>query len=119
MSPSVADVRLRYLRAHRMHPTAPSIQYLRLASRAFWKCCWTSGLECFEHGNDGASVLNWIRVFRRCTCVIGRGGGTMTQTDARSALHSASVRPATTGRFALGLGLTNECNLACSFCYRD
>ncbi len=22
-------------------------------------------------------------------------------------------------RFALGLGLTNECNLACSFCYRD
>src|SRR5437868_11112732 len=22
-------------------------------------------------------------------------------------------------RFALGIGLTNECNLACSFCYRD
>ena len=22
-------------------------------------------------------------------------------------------------RFALGLGLTNECNLACGFCYRD
>src|SRR5215510_5675215 len=22
-------------------------------------------------------------------------------------------------RFALGLGLTNECNLACAFCYRD
>ena len=43
----------------------------------------------------------------------------MTQTDAQSAFHSASVRPATTGRFALGLGLTNECNLACSFCYRD
>jgi radical SAM protein with 4Fe4S-binding SPASM domain len=32
---------------------------------------------------------------------------------------SALVRPATTGGFALGLGLTNECNLACSFCYRD
>ncbi|MBV9086209.1 MAG: radical SAM protein, partial [Acidobacteriaceae bacterium] len=30
----------------------------------------------------------------------------------------ASVRPAP-GSFALGLGLTNECNLACSFCYRD
>ena len=29
------------------------------------------------------------------------------------------VRPAATGGFALGLGLTNECNLACSFCYRD
>jgi radical SAM protein with 4Fe4S-binding SPASM domain len=25
----------------------------------------------------------------------------------------------TTPGFALGLGLTNECNLACSFCYRD
>src|SRR5580693_3410119 len=29
------------------------------------------------------------------------------------------VRPTVTGKFALGLGLTNECNLACSFCYRD
>jgi len=26
---------------------------------------------------------------------------------------------AVTTRFSLGLGLTNECNLACSFCYRD
>jgi len=43
----------------------------------------------------------------------------MTQTDAQSAPHPASVRPAATGGFALGLGLTNECNLACSFCYRD
>jgi radical SAM protein with 4Fe4S-binding SPASM domain len=30
-----------------------------------------------------------------------------------------ATRPAATGPFALGLGLTNECNLACSFCYRD
>ena len=29
------------------------------------------------------------------------------------------VRPAASGSFAVGLGLTNECNLACSFCYRD
>ena len=29
------------------------------------------------------------------------------------------VRPVAAGGFALGLGLTNECNLACSFCYRD
>ena len=29
------------------------------------------------------------------------------------------VRPAVSGSFAIGLGLTNECNLACSFCYRD
>jgi len=22
--------------------------------------CWTSGLECFEYRDDGASVLNWM-----------------------------------------------------------
>src|SRR5213078_1420190 len=43
----------------------------------------------------------------------------MTQAGAQSVSHSASVRPAATGGFALGIGLTNECNLACSFCYRD
>src|SRR5690348_3182256 len=43
----------------------------------------------------------------------------MTQADTQSALPPAWVRPAATGGFALGLGLTNECNLACSFCYRD
>src|SRR6202162_4651285 len=43
----------------------------------------------------------------------------MIQADTRSASHSALIRPAATGEFALGLGLTNECNLACSFCYRD
>ena len=32
----------------------------------------------------------------------------------------SSERSAAAGRsFALGIGLTNECNLACSFCYRD
>jgi len=39
----------------------------------------------------------------------------MTRATAQPAL----VRPVTAGGFALGLGLTNECNLACSFCYRD
>ena len=29
------------------------------------------------------------------------------------------IRSAAPTGFALGLGLTNECNLACSFCYRD
>ena len=29
--------------------------------------------------------------------------------------RSSPTRPS----FALGLGLTNECNLACAFCYRD
>lgn len=37
----------------------------------------------------------------------------------QSALQSDMVRPTSPGGFALGLGLTNECNLACSFCYRD
>ncbi len=32
-------------------------------------------------------------------------------------VNRAETRNAT--KFALGLGLTNECNLACSFCYRD
>ena len=32
---------------------------------------------------------------------------------------SQSSERSTTRSFALGIGLTNECNLACSFCYRD
>src|SRR3989441_12191818 len=43
----------------------------------------------------------------------------MTQTDTQSASHSVLIRPAAAGGFALGLGQTNECTLACSFCYRD
>ena len=43
----------------------------------------------------------------------------MTQLPAHSALPSPMLRPSAPGGFALGLGLTNECNLACSFCYRD
>src|SRR6266498_1164098 len=31
----------------------------------------------------------------------------------------AEARSPLTPGFALGLGLTNECNLACAFCYRD
>jgi len=30
-----------------------------------------------------------------------------------------TARPGAQGDFSLGLGLTNECNLACAFCYRD
>jgi radical SAM protein with 4Fe4S-binding SPASM domain len=41
------------------------------------------------------------------------------QPSPHSALNSPMIRPPATGAFALGLGLTNECNLACSFCYRD
>jgi radical SAM protein with 4Fe4S-binding SPASM domain len=43
----------------------------------------------------------------------------MTQADTQCASHSALLQPAASDGFALGLGLTNECNLACSFCYRD
>jgi radical SAM protein with 4Fe4S-binding SPASM domain len=32
---------------------------------------------------------------------------------------TSSVAKVPEGRIALGLGLTNECNLACAFCYRD
>ncbi len=31
----------------------------------------------------------------------------------------ASISLPTTNSIALGLGLTNECNLTCAFCYRD
>src|SRR5215472_10551200 len=43
----------------------------------------------------------------------------MLQSPVQAVAHPDLVRPATSGGFALGLGLTNECNLACSFCYRD
>jgi radical SAM protein with 4Fe4S-binding SPASM domain len=33
--------------------------------------------------------------------------------------HVHASTPATVAGFSLGLALTNECNLACSFCYRD
>src|SRR5260370_607588 len=51
--------------------------------------------------------------------VFDQGNETMTQAGSQSASLSALVRAAATGGFALGLGLTNECNLACSFCSRD
>ena len=52
----------------------------------------------------------------------GRG----TDETARHAAPGDALAPGEIGgaddraaRFALGLGLTNECNLACAFCYRD
>ena len=42
----------------------------------------------------------------------------MNQPTARSSSLPASAKPPVAD-IALGLGLTNECNLACSFCYRD
>ena len=45
----------------------------------------------------------------------------MTDDATRHTTHFATeLGPARHVRgFAIGLGLTNECNLACSFCYRD
>jgi radical SAM protein with 4Fe4S-binding SPASM domain len=40
----------------------------------------------------------------------------MSTLTAAHPTKPSAQRPA---QFALGLGLTNECNLACSFCYRD
>ena len=42
-----------------------------------------------------------------------------TQSDTPTALHPVFTRPLAPGNFSIGLGLTNECNLSCSFCYRD
>jgi len=44
----------------------------------------------------------------------------MNKVTAQSlSSSSASSAPAPDTGIALGLGLTNECNLACAFCYRD
>jgi radical SAM protein with 4Fe4S-binding SPASM domain len=43
----------------------------------------------------------------------------VTLPSVHSASQSGVGRLVATNGFALGLGLTNECNLACSFCYRD
>ena len=36
-----------------------------------------------------------------------------------TAVGNATASSSTPAQFALGLGLTNECNLSCAFCYRD
>ncbi len=43
----------------------------------------------------------------------------MSQPSAQTGSQEALVRSVPSGGFAIGLGLTNECNLSCSFCYRD
>jgi radical SAM protein with 4Fe4S-binding SPASM domain len=40
-------------------------------------------------------------------------------SDATSLQPSAIPGPQPSGEVSLGLGLTNECNLSCAFCYRD
>src|SRR5258708_17133728 len=43
----------------------------------------------------------------------------MSQQPAQPSLQHGLVGLAPSWGFAIGLGLTNECNLSCSFCYRD
>ena len=43
----------------------------------------------------------------------------MHTRDALTTLNNVIDREATDAGISLGLGLTNECNLACAFCYRD
>src|SRR5260370_13373978 len=43
----------------------------------------------------------------------------MSQQSGQPSLQHGLVRLAPSWGFAIGLGLTNECNLSCSFCYRD
>ena len=43
----------------------------------------------------------------------------MTSSSSDTAMNATLIRPVGSQAFSLGLGLTNECNLACSFCYRD
>lgn len=40
-------------------------------------------------------------------------------STAATSTRDALAKPSEERKFALGIGLTNECNLACSFCYRD
>jgi len=42
----------------------------------------------------------------------------VTNGSVQSSLSGSLAKPAD-GAIALGLGLTNECNLTCAFCYRD
>jgi radical SAM protein with 4Fe4S-binding SPASM domain len=43
----------------------------------------------------------------------------MMSRDASTPGMAVTVRVVAPAAFALGLGLTNECNLGCAFCYRD
>src|SRR5271168_4765781 len=48
----------------------------------------------------------------------GGGGARVNDVRAESSFSTTGAKTPDTG-IALGLGLTNECNLTCSFCYRD
>src|SRR5271163_1623850 len=43
----------------------------------------------------------------------------MNESTTDTSLQDTLTRSPAPSGFAVGLGLTNECNLSCSFCYRD
>jgi radical SAM protein with 4Fe4S-binding SPASM domain len=61
--------------------------------------------------------LEPITVYRHDAVARRRAAMTIDPANARG--DTGAVPEAPLASFALGLGLTNECNLACAFCYRD
>src|SRR5215510_1042811 len=60
----------------------------------------------------------WLRASRACNCsrVVHHRLVSKPSMPASAVVDNPPTQAPT---FALGLGLTNECNLACAFCYRD
>src|SRR5438874_1913700 len=53
-------------------------------------------------------------------CRFGEMSHSMMEDETSTTLSEQAVESApAVQKFALGLGLTNECNLSCAFCYRD
>src|ERR1700723_4215576 len=48
----------------------------------------------------------------------GEGGARVNDVRAESSFSTTGAKTSDAG-ISLGLGLTNECNLSCAFCYRD
>src|ERR1700689_1802430 len=48
----------------------------------------------------------------------GEGGARVNDVRAESSFSTTGAKTRDAG-ISLGLGLTNECNLSCAFCYRD
>ena len=58
-----------------------------------------------------------LTLFPRCADARARPDS--VSRAPRMSTIAVSPSPPSATQFALGIGLTNECNLACSFCYRD
>jgi MoaA/NifB/PqqE/SkfB family radical SAM enzyme len=55
----------------------------------------------------------------RALALMVDGEWSMNNVAAKSSSIPSGARAAPDATIALGLGLTNECNLSCAFCYRD